>query len=175
MEGLARLVDNSLARHGIETAVDHRRLHWSRWVRCESSLSFVLVPSQPGVFALAEEVLAPGESASTGGKRMLALYKVAETDDLAMALGRLFLPGTADRTRLTGGRCFARYAVIGDLGQRRYAYKVFNQWLSVSAETASGVGNDDVSVPFPGGESHPVECGEAQTEVARPASLPLGF
>lgn len=174
MEGLARLVDNSLARHGIETDIDHRRLRWSRWLRCESSLSFVLVPSQPGVFALAEEVLAPGESASTGGKRMLAVYQVSETDDLAMALGRLFLPGTADRTRLSTGRCFARYAVIEDAGQRGSAYKAFQQWLSASAETASGTGSGG-SMHFTGNESHLTDCGATETDGASPVSRPAGF
>ena len=45
---------------------------------------------------------------------MLALFQISETDDLGMALGRLFLPGSPQRERLAGGRCFARYAVIED-------------------------------------------------------------
>jgi hypothetical protein len=184
MEGLTRLVNDSLARHGIETPLDHRRLHWSRWFRCESCLSFVLVPSQPGVFALAEEIIAPGECGAAGNKRMLALYQVSEADDLAMALGRLFLPGTPDRERLVSGRCFARYSVIADAGQRRSAHNVFKQWLSASAETASGISSsagsayvdaDDLAVPFAGNQSHAVASGEAQTEVVPPAGLPLGF
>ena len=31
MEGLARLVSESLARHGVDTSIDQRRLQWSRW------------------------------------------------------------------------------------------------------------------------------------------------
>ena len=174
MEGLTRLVTDSLARHGIETPLDHRRLQWSRWLRCESSLSFVLVPSKPGVFALAEELIAPGECGAAGGKRMLALYQVSEADDLAMALGRLFLPGTPIRERLSGGRCFVRYSVIEDSGQRRSAYKAFQEWMSVSAEAASGI-EHEVSMPFVGNESHTVASGDAQTEVSPPTSLPLGF
>jgi hypothetical protein len=53
MEDIALMVSASLARHGFNTRVDHRRLQWSRWCRCESSLSVVLAPSKPGVFALA--------------------------------------------------------------------------------------------------------------------------
>ena len=87
MEGLARLVSESLARHGFETPLDHRRLQWSKWFRCESSFSLLLVPGQPGIFALGEEVVAPGELPSAGGKRMLALFQIAEADDLAVALG----------------------------------------------------------------------------------------
>jgi hypothetical protein len=60
MEGLTRLVAESLARHGFDRPVDYRRLHWSRWFHCESPHSLLCVPSKPGVFALAEEVIAPG-------------------------------------------------------------------------------------------------------------------
>ena len=57
MEGLTRLVSESLARHGFDRPLDYRRLKWSRWFRCESPHSLLFVPSQPGVFALAEEVM----------------------------------------------------------------------------------------------------------------------
>ncbi|HTZ83162.1 MAG TPA: hypothetical protein VMB66_08230 [Candidatus Acidoferrales bacterium] len=57
MEGLTRLVAESLARHGFDRPVDYRRLHWSRWFRCESHHSLLFVPSKPGVFALAEEIM----------------------------------------------------------------------------------------------------------------------
>jgi len=72
MEDLTRLVDDSMARHGFEVAVDHRRLQWSRWFRCESSFSLLLVPSAAGIYTLGEEILAPGEI--HGGKRMLAVF-----------------------------------------------------------------------------------------------------
>jgi len=57
MEGLTRLVSESLVRHGLDRPVDYRRLRWSRWFRCESHHSLLQVPSQPGVFALAEEIV----------------------------------------------------------------------------------------------------------------------
>jgi hypothetical protein len=57
MEGLDRLVSESLARHGFDRPLDYRRLRWSRWFRCESVHSLLFVPSQPGVFALAEEMM----------------------------------------------------------------------------------------------------------------------
>ena len=57
MEGLTRLVSESLARHGFDRPVDYRRLHWSRWFRCDSPHSLLFVPSKPGVFALAEEIM----------------------------------------------------------------------------------------------------------------------
>jgi hypothetical protein len=57
METLTRLVSESLARHGFDRPVDYRRLQWSHWFRCESHHSLLVVPSKPGVFALAEEVM----------------------------------------------------------------------------------------------------------------------
>jgi len=54
METLTRLVSESLARHGFDRPLDYRRLHWSRWFRCESHHSLLTVPSKPGVFAIAE-------------------------------------------------------------------------------------------------------------------------
>jgi len=69
MEGLNRLVAESLARHGFDRPVDYRRLHWSRWFHCESPHSLLCVPSKPGVFALAEEVIAPGVPSPTTTNR----------------------------------------------------------------------------------------------------------
>jgi hypothetical protein len=60
MEGLTRLVSESMARHGFDRPLDYRRLHWSRWFRCESHHSLLFVPSKPGVFALAEEIFSHG-------------------------------------------------------------------------------------------------------------------
>jgi hypothetical protein len=56
MEALTRLVADSLARHGLDRPVDPRRLQWSRWFRCDSPRSLLVVPSKPGIFALAEEI-----------------------------------------------------------------------------------------------------------------------
>ncbi|MBZ5721005.1 MAG: hypothetical protein LAO03_11545 [Acidobacteriia bacterium] len=178
MEGLASLVAESLTRNGFETSLDHRRLQWSKWFRCESSFSFLLVPSKPGLFALAEEVIAPGEIPAAGGKRMLALYQVAEASDLGMALGRLYLPGNPERERMASGRCFARYVVIEDAVQRHAAHAAFQQWLASSAEAASGLGSELAlkSTPFEGNASQPVEAtGEVRTDIEPPAPIPAGF
>jgi hypothetical protein len=58
MEALTRLVTDSLARHGFDRPIDPRRLQWSRWFRCDSPHSLLVVPSKPGIFAMAEEVAA---------------------------------------------------------------------------------------------------------------------
>jgi len=63
MEGLTSLVSESLARHGFDRPLDYRRLKWSRWFRCESHHSLLFVPSKPGVFAVAEEILSVGTDA----------------------------------------------------------------------------------------------------------------
>ena len=132
MEGLERLVTESFARHGVETEFDHRRLQWSPWFRCADSFSLVLVSSKPGLFALADEVVPPGGGVATGGKRMLGLFRISEADDLGMALGRLFLPLSPERERLTRGRCFARYAVIEDAAQRHAAYAALQGWCATA-------------------------------------------
>jgi hypothetical protein len=73
MEALTRLVADSLARHGLDRSVDPRRLQWSRWFRCDSPHSLLIVPSKPGIFALAEEIMDLGSgknhvgTASPGG------------------------------------------------------------------------------------------------------------
>jgi hypothetical protein len=57
MEALSRLVAESLARHGLDRPADPRRLQWSRWVRCDSPRSLLVVPSKPGIFALADDIV----------------------------------------------------------------------------------------------------------------------
>jgi hypothetical protein len=130
MEALAQMVSESFARHGVEPAFDYRRVQWSRWFRCVDSFSVVLMSSKPGVFALGEEVVPP----ATGGKRMLALFQISDAEDLGMALGRLFLPGSPERDRLAAGRCFARYAVIEDAAQRHATCTALQRWQSENAE-----------------------------------------
>jgi hypothetical protein len=139
MVGLSELVSDSLARHGVETPLDPRRLRWSKWLRCESCLSFVGVPDEGGVFALAEELAGPGDISSADGKRMLAVYRISETDHLGLTMGRLFLPRGPEAERLASGRCFARYAIVADPAQRRAAHAAFQQWMAASAETATGI------------------------------------
>ena len=76
MEGLTRLVAESLARHGFDRPLDYRRLRWSRWFRCDSHHSLLSVPSKPGVFAVAEEVLDFGSDADE--RRFTTIAKVEE-------------------------------------------------------------------------------------------------
>jgi hypothetical protein len=66
MEAITRLVADSLARHGFDLPVDPRRLQWSRWFRCDTPHSLLVVPSKPGIFALAEEIMDLGPSNTSG-------------------------------------------------------------------------------------------------------------
>jgi len=159
MEGLTRLVSESLARHGFDRPLDYRRLKWSRWFRCESPHSLLFVPSQPGVFALAEEVmnLDPGNAhvgtaasvvqrslseakgSAPDSSRMLAVTQFFEADDMAFVLDRMLSQQNPMRARLASGRYFVRYVVIEDQTQRRSVTSALNQWIASSTEKATGI------------------------------------
>jgi hypothetical protein len=163
------------------------RLTWSRWTRCESSFSLALAPHQPGLFALAEEVVPAGEA---GARRLLAVFEIAAADDLAYALGRLFTAASPWREHLLSGRCFARFAVVAELAERDAACAALQAWLAQAADlpgdapTASArsapqneaeaarpaVASADLPVPRAA-----APAGKASTAVGPPASLPAGF
>jgi len=146
MEALTRLVTDSLARYGFDRPVDPRRLQWSRWFRCDSPRSLLIVPSKPGIFAIAEEVAAISDAASAADaspvKRMLAVLQFSEDDDMAFTLDRMFTRINPMRARLSSGRCFLRFVVIEDQDQRRNICAALNQWMINSAEKATGIPSD---------------------------------
>lgn len=127
MEGISHMVTASLARHGFVTQIDHRRLQWSRWCRCESSRSVILAPNKPGLFALAED---ESVQDAFNEKRLLTLFRIAETEDLGMALGSLFLPGAPEREHLTLKKCYLRFAVVEDADQRHASYVSLQEWMA---------------------------------------------
>jgi hypothetical protein len=183
MEGLARLVAESMARLGLEPAVDHRRLQWSPWFRCESSFDLLLIPVKPGLFAIGEEIIAPGELPVGGGKRMLAVIQVAEAEDLGIALGRLFSPTSPLRERIATGRVFARYTVIEDDTQRQSAHVALQRWLAQSAETATGLASElsfqsamePAGAASQAGSTSDPAATSLHSEVKDPAPIPTGF
>jgi hypothetical protein len=155
MESLTRLVTESFARHGFDRPLDYRRLRWSRWFRCESHHSLLQVPSKPGVFALAEEIVDFGtnhqagmqaveEITPTGNapRRMLAVTQFFADDDMAFVLDRMLARQNPMSDRLASGRYFIRYVIIEDAAQRRSVYNALNQWLADRA-----VGSSAVSYP----------------------------
>ncbi len=133
MEALAQLVNDSLARHGVEAASSSGRIRWSEWFHCQDSLGALFVPSKPGLLALSEELIPPGET--VGAKRMLVLFHISEASDLGLTLGRLLLTGP-DRQRVSSSKCFARYAVIEDGSRRQAALNSFDRWLAESSDTS---------------------------------------
>ena len=157
MEGIGRIVSESLARHGFDRPLDYRRLHWSRWFRCESHHSLLVVPSKPGVFALAEEIVdlveerrfsaassalqttaASAAEGSSRHKRMLAVTQFSATDDMAYVLDHMLSSQNPMRARLLSGRYFVRFVIIEDEAQRNSICNALNQWIA--GEKASGIG-----------------------------------
>ena len=182
MEGLTRLVVESMSRHGFDRPLDYRRLQWSRWFACESPHSLLLVPCKPGVVALAEETLGPGE-ASVGGKRMLAVLRFCEAEDMAFVLDRMFAPAHAMRSSLVAGHCFVRFVVIEDVVQRVTICSALNQWMIASADEASGATGDftsslelapSLAAPAPSASAVQLDSGFA-ANIHRPSPLPSGF
>jgi hypothetical protein len=96
MEALTRIVADSLARHGLDRPVDPRRLQWSRWTRCDSPHSLLVVPSKPGIFALAEEIMDLGNV--HGGTD--AFVRPAEQSEAEVVWNRVSDPVRPSEARL---------------------------------------------------------------------------
>jgi hypothetical protein len=111
-------------------------MNWSRWFHCESSFELLLVPRQPGIYALAEEIAQP---AGPYSRRMLAVFEVEESEDLARSLSRLFSAGSPWRRRLEQARCYLRYAVAPVAEERRGAATALKDWLSSQRGTVSQI------------------------------------
>ncbi len=148
MEGLTRLVSESLARHGFDRPLDYRRLQWSRWFRCDSHHSLLFVPSKPGVFAIAEEIMdldtptsQTANLAEPASRRMLAVTQFYEAEDMAFVLDRMLSHQNPMRSRLESGRYFVRFVVIEELSQRNSITSALNQWIISSAEKTTGIGS----------------------------------
>jgi len=111
-------------------------MNWSRWCRCESSFELLLVPNQPGIFALAEEIVQP---AGPSSRRMLAVFEVQEAEDLSRAMSRMFAAGSPWREKLEQARCYVRYAVAPSIADRRAAASALKTWLNSQREVAAQV------------------------------------
>jgi hypothetical protein len=102
MEALTRMVVDSLARHGLDRPVDPRRLQWSRWFRCDSTHSLLTVPSKPGIFALAEEVMNLGPTKTHGGTD--AFVRPAEQSPAAVSIATTADAGTVQEGQVQEGQ-----------------------------------------------------------------------
>src|SRR6476661_5236882 len=127
-------------------------MNWSRWFHCESSFGLLLVPSQPGVFALAEEVV---QAVGAQSRRMLAVFEVEEADDLSRAMSRLFAAGSPWREKLAQTHCFVRYAVAPGIDDRRAIAIALKNWLSTQREAASQIFESQIFEPIAAAEQKP--------------------
>ena len=135
-------------------------MNWSRWFRCESSFGLLLVPAQPGIYALAEEIVQP---AGPYSRRMLAVFEVDEAEDLARALNRLFTPVSPWRERLAEGRCYLRYAVAVNAEERRGAASALKNWLNSQREIAGQI-FDPATPPASADSAEPATVSERAVE-----------
>ena len=142
---------------------DSSQVKWSKWSACESSFSLLLVPQQPGVFALAEEIVPAGEGVAQS-KRMLAVLEVGAADDLARSLSRLFAADSVYHQRLSAARCYVRYAVIAEPGERLAVAAAMQQWLAMQSE----------ALEAPVAPAAPSNQDLAPRDL-RPTPLPAGF
>lgn len=110
-------------------------INWSRWSQCQSSFELLFVPSQPGVFALAEEVAQSG----VNSRRMLAVFAVEEADDLARAMSRLFAAGSQWREKMVESRCYVRYALVAGAADRKASLAALTNWLSSQRDAATQI------------------------------------
>jgi hypothetical protein len=112
METLTRMVTDSLARHGFDRPVDPRRLRWSRWFRCDSPHSLLVVPSKPGIFALAEEIMDLGSSKASEAANAYvgtdAFVRPAEQSSAAASAASTSDGNTSDGTQTWEGHDFSR-------------------------------------------------------------------
>jgi hypothetical protein len=101
METLTRLVTDSLIRHGFDRPVDPRRLQWSQWFRCDSPHSLLAVPSKPGIFALAEDVMDLADNhvgTATSGKASVGTAALGcPAEQSSAAASNISIAGDADR------------------------------------------------------------------------------
>jgi len=136
-------------------------MNWSRWFHCESSFGLLLVPSQPGVFALAEEVV---QAVGAQSRRMLAVFEVAEADDLSRAMSRLFAAGSPWREKMAEAKVYVRYAIAPSIADRRTAAAALKNWLSAQREVASQIFEKGSTTAEPTGTAAFGGTSEVRTE-----------
>ena len=150
----------------MDGVADSARVKWSKWSACESSFSLLLVPQQPGVFALAEEIVPAGDGVEQS-KRMLAVLEVGAADDLARSLSRLFAADSIYHQRLSAAHCYVRYAVIADAGERQAVAAALQQWLTAQSEAV------EIPAAAPPASAQPDQ--DFTPRDLWPAPLPAGF
>ena len=114
MEGLVRLVTESLERHGLVTPPP--RLDWSPWTPLDFSLSLT-APSGSGVFLVAERVVPHGLAANGPAEPHFAVIHEGQAHDLGFEMGLLCSPHSPLRDRIATGSCWVRFAATSEPDQ----------------------------------------------------------
>ncbi len=149
------------------------RVAWSPWTRCESSFALVLAPRDPGVFAVAEEVVPVlDDHSGLVSRRMLAVFHVGSSDDLGRDLAGLFAVASPVHDRLAEGRCYLRYAPVPDTAVRDLVFASLQQWMASASEVATGVLQNAPGGPRPAG---PGPEAAVAADGQAPLRLPEGF
>jgi len=112
MEGLVRLVAESLERHGL--TVPPPRIDWSPWITVDPNLCLT-APCYPGLFVIAEQMVSHAVAPSSISP--LVVLKVGQTHDIGIEMARLCYHSPL-YDRINTGRCLVRFAVVDDDSQR---------------------------------------------------------
>jgi hypothetical protein len=141
MEGLVRLVAESLERHGM--TVPPPRVDWSPWVPIDPNLCLT-APCRPGLFVIAEHMVSHKvpRPVSANPTMQLAILKIGHTKDLGVEMARLCYDSPL-YDRINAGRCLVRFAVVDDDAQRALSCAALQQWFSHSLEASA------IDGPFP--------------------------
>jgi hypothetical protein len=181
MEGLVRLVTESLERHGF--VVPPAPIEWSPWQILEPNLC-LSAPCHPGLFVVAEKMV-PHTVAATRALQLVIL-KINKTQDLGVEMARLCCHSPLHE-RITSGRCFVRFAVVADDVHRDASCAALQQWFTHTLETSTDshfpvdlvvqpAAPNRQNIPAERVNAEPVLAGAAQPPThATPAPLPSGF
>jgi hypothetical protein len=176
MEGLVRLVAESLERHGI--TVPPPRIDWSPWITIDPNLCLT-APCYPGLFVIAEQMFPHTVTANSASQ--LVILKVGQTQDLGIEMARLCYHSPL-YDRINTGRCVVRFAAVDSDAQRASAW---SDLLTHSLETSIDLAAQPapLSQEFQTHEflsqeiqAEPILASSAhQSKPSQPAPLPSGF
>jgi len=161
MEGLVRLVAESLERHGM--TVPPPRVDWSPWTPVDPNLCLT-APCHPGLFVIAEQMVPHTVAANPATE--LVILKVGQTQDLGIEMARLCYHSPL-YDRINTGRCVVRFAVVDSDAQRAAAW---SELLTNSLGTFV-TQTQDQTQDF---QTEPV-LANSVNQPKRPAPLPSGF
>jgi len=161
MEGLVRLVAESLERHGM--TVPPPRVDWSPWTPVDPNLCLT-APCHPGLFVIAEQMVPHTVAANPATE--LVILKVGQTQDLGIEMARLCYHSPL-YDRINTGRCVVRFAVVDSDAQRAAAW---SELLTNSLGTFVNPTQDQTQ-DF---QTEPI-LANSVNQPKRPAPLPSGF